>query len=505
MSADAAWKVVLREAERLRSVHLRDLFQHDGQRFPNLSFFLDDLLLDLSKEKIDVDALAALLELARATDVAGQRDAMFAGAPVNWTEDRAALHMALRGGAAAPDGDDVFAETTRFLDFAAEVRQGPYDDVVNLGIGGSDLGPAMAVRALAPDHDGPRVQFVSNLDGAHLADTLKHLDPARTLVIVASKSFTTLETMTNARAARAWLGGHAAVNMAAVSANIEACAGFGIANERVFGFHDWAGGRFSLWSAIGLPLAIAIGPEKFREMLAGAAAMDRHFREAPAASNLPMLLGLIGIWRRNAMGWPTVALIPYDQRLSRFPAHIQQLEMESNGKRTNREGRTLEWSTAPVIWGEPGSNAQHSFFQMLHQGTDVIPVDFIVSAEPRGAPADQHELLAANCLAQSAALAFGREGADDLPPHRAFAGDRPSTTILQRRLDAFSLGRLLALYEHKVFVMGAIWGINPFDQFGVELGKDMADRLVPAVRDGDVSGLDGSTAGLIARMRDLRS
>ena len=504
---EAAWEKVRREAARLRPTHLRTLFADDPARFERLSFAFEDLSIDLSKEKLDAAALDALLALARAADVEGRREAMFAGAPVNRTEGRAALHMALRGGAAAPPGDDVEGALADVLAFAEGVRAGSVTDVVNIGIGGSALGPAMAARALSPDHDGPRVHFVSNLDGAHLADALRGLDPATTLVIVASKTFTTLESMANARSARAWLGEHAADNMAAVSTDLAACAAFGVPAERVFGFWDWVGGRYSLWGAIGLSLAIAIGASRFRAFLAGAAAMDRHFRETALEENLPVLLALVGIWRRNAMGWPTVALIPYDQRLERFPAYVQQLEMESNGKSVTQDGAPAACATAPIVWGGIGTDAQHSFFQLLHQGTDVIPVDFIAAARPRGAGAEHHRLLLANCLAQGAALAFGRAQAetDRSAPHLAFPGDRPSTTILHRALDPFALGRLIALYEHKTVTMGAIWNINSFDQFGVELGKALAQRLAPVMRgeDGADAGLDQSTAGLVARIGAL--
>ncbi|MDE0048049.1 MAG: glucose-6-phosphate isomerase [bacterium] len=513
---ETAWERVCREAARLRPIHLRELFADDPSRFERFSYTFEDVTLDLSKEKLDTAALDALLALARTAEVESRREAMFLGTPVNETENRAALHMALRGGAAPPPGDDVERVRADFLAFAESVREGRFTDVINIGIGGSDLGPAMAVRALSPDADGPRVHFVSNVDGAHLADTLRGLDPASTMVIVASKTFTTLESMTNARSARAWLGDQAAANMAAVSTNLAACSEFGIPRERVFGFWDWVGGRYSLWSAIGLSLAIAVGTGRFEALLAGAAAMDRHFRETPLKENLPVLLALTGIWRRNAMGWPTVALIPYDQRLERFPAYVQQLEMESNGKRVTRGGAPTLNATGPVVWGEPGTNAQHSFFQLLHQGSDVIPVDFIAAACPRHADGDHHALLLANCLAQSAALAFGRTEeearagltpteAERLAPHRTFPGDRPSTTVLYRRLDAFALGRLIALYEHKVFTMGIIWGINSFDQFGVELGKVLAQRLAPVMRGESEAdaGLDSSTAGLVTRIKEL--
>jgi len=521
MQIEDAWEKVHAHASRLKKNHLRELFKGDANRFSRFSFSLDDLLVDFSKEKIDGQALDALLDLAKAADIEAKRDAMFAGESWNLTEDRAVLHMALRGGAEAPAGDDVELVLQQFLACAENIRAGgSYDDVINIGIGGSDLGPVFATRALAPDHDGPRLHFVSNVDGAHITDTLRGLNPARTLIIIASKTFTTVETMTNARSARDWLGTHAGSNMAAVSTNISACADFGIPEDRVFGFWDWVGGRYSLWSAIGLPMAIAVGADNFRHFLAGAAAMDQHFQKTPLERNLPVLLALIGVWRRNAMGWPTMALIPYDQRLERFPAYVQQLDMESNGKQVTREGAAVSRSTGPVIWGEPGTNAQHSFFQLLHQGTDIIPVDFIAAIQPRENLGNHHALLLSNCLAQSQALAFGKSESqvrdemtaeqksaseiDRLALHRTFPGNRPSTTILHRQLDAFALGRLIALYEHKVFVQGAIWDINSFDQWGVELGKQLAARLYPIVT-GEVtsSELDQSTAGLIAFVNDL--
>ena len=535
-----AWRVVEREGERLAGVTLRELFERDPERFASLSFRHEDLLVDVSKEKIDRAALDALFALAEAVELPARRDDLFSGRRVNATEGRAALHMALRDGTdpdVAVDGaairPEVEAVRERFLTFAEAVRSGgygarngePFTDVVHIGIGGSHLGPEMAVRALRPDHDGPRVHFVSNVDGADFADTVARLDPARTIVLVASKTFTTLETMANARSARGWLEaalGHGAGNhLAAISSNVVAATGFGIDRDRVFGFRDWVGGRYSIWSAVGLPVAIAIGEARFRELLAGAAAMDRHFREAPLERNLPVLMGLLSAWRRNAMGWPTVALIPYDQRLARFPAYVQQLAMESNGKRVAGDGTPAPRPTAPVVWGEAGTNAQHSFFQLLHQGTDVVPVEFVVAAQARdgsGSGADHHRLLVANCLAQGQALAFGRapaevrsemraagadaDVAERLVPHRSFPGDRPSTTIAHRRLDAHALGRLVALYEHRVFVEGILWGINSFDQWGVELGKTLAERLHPALEGGAMpAGTDSSTAGLLDRLR----
>ncbi|HUS53377.1 MAG TPA: glucose-6-phosphate isomerase [Thermohalobaculum sp.] len=541
MTLESIWQRVHHEAARLKPVHLCDLFAQDQSRFAALSANLDDLLVDFSKEKIDTAALAALLTLARAAEVEVKRDAMLAGEPVNITEGRAVLHTALRSGAGARilvDGIDVVPAIhktlDRFLAFAEDLRTGryasqsgaPFTDVVAIGIGGSALGPEMATLALAPWHDGPRLHFVSNVDGAHLTDTLKPLDPARTLVIVASKSFTTQETMTNAASARAWLAGAlgdaAGCHIAAASTNLAATRDFGIDDRRVFGFWDWVGGRFSTWSAIGLPLAIAIGAANFRAFLDGALQMDDHFRFAPLERNLPVLLALIGIWRRNAMGWPTTALVPYDQRLARLPAYVQQVELESNGKRIGRDNRPVSMATAAVVWGEPGTNSQHSFFQLIHQGTDTIPVDFLLAAVPQEQIGDHHAQLAANALAQSAALAFGKDEdavrakmalsgvepgqIDRLAPHRTFPGDRPSTTILYRRLDPATLGRLMALFEHKVAVQGAVWNINSFDQWGVELGKELAARLLPSVLgSAGTEGLDASTAGLLAHYAALRA
>jgi len=540
VTVDQAWQALATEAHRLKPVSLRRLFAEDPARFDRFSLQLGDLTLDFSKEKIDAAAFAALVRLAEAAGVIALRDSMFAGEPINLTEGRAVLHTALRAPASdgtavagRPVAPEVHAVLDRFCAFAEDVRSGAYappgrprfTDVVNIGIGGSDLGPAMATRALAPFATGPRLHFVSNVDGADLADTLATLDPATTLFIIASKTFTTLETMANARSARAWLeqalpAEEVGAHLAAVSTNLKATAEFGIDDSRVFGFWDWVGGRYSVWSAIGLPLAIAIGGTNFRAFLDGARAMDEHFRTAPLAENLPVVMALIGIWRRNLLGCPTVALIPYDQRLARFPAYVQQLEMESNGKRVTRDGSPAAFATAPVIWGEPGTNAQHSFFQLIHQGTDVVPVDFIVAARPHEALGDHHAMLLANCLAQAEALAFGRtadevrqemaaagappERIEALVPHRCFPGDRPSTTILYRQLTPFALGRLIALYEHKVFVQGAIWNINSFDQWGVELGKQLAGQLLPMLKgEALADGKDSSTRGLIARIAAL--
>jgi glucose-6-phosphate isomerase len=406
------------------------------------------------------------------------------------------------------------------------VRGSAITDVVNIGIGGSDLGPAMTTPALAPYHDGPRLHYVSNVDGAHIADTLKTLRAETTLFLIASKTFTTIETMTNARTARAWIAdtlGESKVgeHFAAISTAIDKVKAFGIDQSRIFGFWDWVGGRYSIWSAIGLPLMIAIGAENFGRFLDGGHAMDQHFRRAPVLENLPMLMGLLGFWHRNICNYPSRAIIPYDQRLSRFPAYLQQLDMESNGKRVKKDGSLANGATGPIVWGEPGTNGQHAFFQLLHQGTNVIPVEFLIAAEAHETGMDvHHTLLIANCLAQSQALMKGRSlkeaeaqllamgeskaGAKRLAPHRVFTGNRPTLTLAYKKLDPFTLGRLIALYEHRVFVEAAIWDINAFDQWGVELGKELATGLLPVIEGKkSVDGLDGSTAGLATYLRTL--
>jgi glucose-6-phosphate isomerase len=500
-----------------------ELFAEDAGRFSAFSVALGDLLLDYSKTGITRKARGLLLDLADATGVAGKRDAMFAGEKINVTEGRAVLHTALRapaGHSVFVDGVDVMPEVHetlgRLYAFAEGVRSGAiaaadgraFTDVINIGIGGSDLGPAMVTLALAPYADGPRVHFVSNVDGAHLADTVRGLDPARTLVIVASKTFTTIETMTNAHSARRWIVGalgEAAVgaHFAAVSSALEKVAAFGISADRIFGFWDWVGGRYSVWSAIGLPVMIAVGAENFAAFLAGAHEMDAHFCAAPAERNLPILLGLIGVWHRDVCGYGARAILPYDQRLSRFPAYLQQLDMESNGKSVTKGGAAAKRATGPLVWGEPGTNGQHAFYQLIHQGTDVIPCEFLIAAHGHeGHMREHHELLIANCLAQSEALMKGRSLAEaGGNPHRVFAGNRPSVTLAYGQLTPGTLGRLIALYEHRVFVEAAIWDINAFDQWGVELGKELALNLLPVVT-GETSGaaLDSSTAGLVAHL-----
>ena len=532
------------EAHRVDIGHhtIAELFAQDTGRFPRLTLRLDDLLFDYSKHRLTDATLAHLITLARAAHLEEKRAAFFSGAKINNTEQRPALHMALRNFSGKPvlvDGKDVmpdiFAMREKLYAFARGIRDGslrgatgkPFTDVVNIGIGGSDLGPAMAARALSPfAKKGLTLHFVSNVDGADLADTLNRLDLATTLFIISSKTFTTQETMTNAQSARARVAsalGEKAVgdHFAAVSTKLDLVEKFGIRSDRVFGFWDWVGGRYSLWSSIGLALAISIGPEHFDDFLRGGHEVDDHFLQAPLHENIPVLMGLIGIWYRNVWGFGAHAVIPYDQRLVRFPAYLQQLDMESNGKSVTRAGAPVSMATAPVIWGEPGTNGQHAFFQMLHQGTDVIPIDFLVAAEPIAADTHHHQLLFANCLAQSEALMRGRSREDveailrkqglsqaevaALAPHKVFAGNRPSSLFVYRRLDPRMLGRLVALYEHKVFVQSTVWDINAFDQWGVELGKELCNRLTPIVADdkADTSALDASTAGLIAYRRSL--
>ena len=522
---------------------MRRAFAEDPERFSKFSVSLGGFLLDWSKCAVTPATMKLLVELAATAGVEARRDAMFAGEKINITEDRAVLHVALR----APkterilvDGVNVVPEVHKVLDamaeFADAVRSGRargatgknITDIVNIGIGGSDLGPAMATLALSPYHDGPRAHFVSNIDGAHIADTLKDLDAETTLFIIASKTFTTVETMTNAETARKWvaeaLGPEAtAHHFVAVSTALDKVAAFGIAPERVFGFWDWVGGRYSLWSAIGLPIMIAIGPENFRAFLDGAHEMDNHFATAEPLENLPFLLGLIGFWHRVVCGYPACAVIPYDQRLARLPAYLQQLDMESNGKTTTLDGSAAATPTGPLVWGEPGTNGQHAFFQLLHQGTDVIPIEFIAAAnghEPH--LRHHHDLLLANCLAQSEALMRGRTleeakaqmtargmkpaDVERIAPHRVFSGNRPSVTMIYETLDPATLGRLIALYEHRVFVEGTLFNINSFDQWGVELGKELATGLLPVVEGKEDAAKSGaSTAGLVRHIHALRA
>jgi len=529
------WDAAMRAGKAAEGRRILDLFA-EGDRAAEFSATFDGMLFDYSKTSIDEGALAALIGLARDAGVEARREAMFTGEKINETEGRAVLHTALRnlsGEAVMVDGHNVMPEVletlVRMEAFARDVRSGRFagqggaiTDVVNIGIGGSDLGPVMAHTALAPWCDGPRCHFVSNVDGAHIHDTLKGLDPTTTLVIVASKTFTTIETMTNAETARAWMAREVAnpgAQFAALSSNREATAEWGIDPSRVFGFADWVGGRYSLWGPIGLSVMLAVGPEDFRAVLGGGHAMDRHFREAPLEANLPVLLALVGIWHNQVLGHATRAVLPYDQRLLRLPAYLQQLEMESNGKRVSMDGRDLERHSGPVVWGEPGTNGQHAFYQLIHQGTRVVPCEFLVAAQGLEPDlAHQHRLLVANCLAQSEALLRGRsldeareimaakglEGAEleRQARHRVFPGNRPSTTLVYPQLTPDMLGRIVALYEHRVFVEGVILGINSFDQWGVELGKELALALEPLLTGASGrEGKDGSTLALVDFLR----
>ena len=538
------WQALKAERKAWKTLHLRTLFSRDKKRAERFSLQLDDLLLDYSKNLIRPQTMKLLLKLAREAGVESLRDAMFAGEKINLTEGRAVLHTALRNRSDRPvlvDGEDVMPEVRAVLarmgGFADRVRTGkwkgytgkPVTDVVNIGIGGSDLGPAMACLALKPYGGNIRAHFVSNVDPSHLVDTLEDLDPATTLFIVASKTFTTQETLLNAEAARDWLLAAAkdaaavARHFVAVSTNEQAVQAFGIDPANMFGFWDWVGGRYSLWSAIGLPIALYLGMDAFEELLAGAFDMDEHFRTAPLDANMPVILALLGLWYNNFWDADSYAVLPYDQRLSRFPAYLQQLDMESNGKGVTREGRPVMVSTGPVLFGEPGTNGQHAFYQLIHQGTKLIPCDFIAAAESHndliGPHGGQHAVLLSNFLAQPEALMRGKTAAEAetelaqaglsrreikaLAPHKVFPGNRPTNTLLHRRLTPRALGRLIALYEHKVFVQGALWNVNSYDQWGVELGKELAKAILPELggKTARAGAHDASTSALIARLR----
>jgi glucose-6-phosphate isomerase len=534
------WGALAKHREEFGHTHLRELFASDPQRAERLVVCAGDLHIDYSKHLVTGETLRLLRDLAQARGVARLRDAMFAGEKINITENRAVLHTALRAPRDAVikvDGENVVpgvhAVLDKMADFADTVRSGAWTGatgsritaVVNIGIGGSDLGPAMAYEALRVYADQDvRFRFVSNVDGAELHEAVRDLDPAETLFIVSSKTFTTIETITNAISARAWLvdglGGNAgavARHFVAVSTNAATVAEFGIDPGNMFEFWDWVGGRYSYDSAIGLSLMIAVGPDRFREMLRGFHVIDEHFRTAPPQANAPLLLGLLGVWYGNFFGAQSHAVLPYSHYLSKFTAYLQQLDMESNGKSVDRQGDPVAWQTGPVVWGTPGTNGQHAYYQLLHQGTKVIPADLIGFARPAGelGPllAAQHDLLMANLFAQSQALAFGKTAEEvanegvpaEQVPHRTFHGNHPTTTILASELTPSVLGQLIALYEHKVFVQGAIWDIDSFDQWGVELGKVLAKRIEPALTEGTaVPGLDASTGSLIATYRGLR-
>jgi len=518
LTESAAWRALAAHQRRMATASLRELFAADPGRAAAFTLEFGEVLLDYSKHLADAETLRLLVALAEQADVRGWIRRMYAGEPINETEGRAVLHVALRADAAVfPEGRDVMplvrAARERMRRFVDDAHRGALTgatgeritDVVNLGIGGSDLGPRMATRALrrfrAPG--APRVHFVANIDPADLEAALEGLAPARTLFVVASKTFTTAETLDNAARARGWLesglGGAAALgrHFAAVTANDAGASALGVAPERIFPMWDWVGGRYSLWSAVGLPVALSIGMERFEELLEGARAMDAHFHTAPPARNLPVLMALLEIWYVDFFDARSRVVLPYGEDLRDFPAYLQQLEMESNGKRVDRAGRPVDYATAPVVWGASGTPSQHSFHQMLHQGTEPVPADFIVFGDRRGGPA--HAALVANALAQSAALMEGDRAGE---PHRALPGNRPSSVIVLERLDPEALGQLIALYEHKVFVEGVVWNINSFDQWGVEMGKRVARTLLPRLlRGGDDAGLDASTRALLARLR----
>jgi glucose-6-phosphate isomerase len=534
------WQRLAEHHQAMAGVHLRALFADDPKRGETMTVEAGDLFLDYSKNRITAETLDLLAALAVRAGLPERIEGMWRGDPINTTEHRSVLHVALRMPRGAPlviDGVDVVEEVHHVLDrmalFAEQVRFGqwqgatgrPIRNVINIGIGGSDLGPAMAYEALRPFADPAlTVRFVSNVDGTDIHQAIHDLDPAETLFVVSSKTFTTLETLTNARTARDWLVGRlgdesaVARHFVAVSTNAAKVAEFGIDPANMFGFWDWVGGRYSVDSAIGLSLMIAIGPAAFREFLAGFHTIDEHFRSAPLPANLPAVLGLVGLWYNDFFGAETVAILPYSQNMGRFPAYLQQLDMESNGKRVRRDGRPVPVDTGPIVWGQPGTNGQHAFYQLIHQGTRLIPADFVGFARPDYAetPAllEHHDLLMANFFAQTEALAFGKtaeevaaEGvAAELVPHRTFPGNRPTNTILAPRLTPSVLGQLIACYEHKVLTQGVVWGINSYDQWGVELGKVLATRIASelASTDGDAAGHDSSTDNLIGRYRRLR-
>jgi len=534
----SAWKALGAHHKKIARLHLRELFAADARRGAKMTTEAVGLFLDYSKNRVTAETLKLLLQLAKESNLRGRMDAMFTGEKINITENRAVLHTALRAPRSAKifvDGKNVVPEVHAVLDkmtaFADCVRSGAWQgqtgkrirNIVNIGIGGSDLGPVMAYEALK--HYAKRnlkFLFVSNVDGADFVEAVHDLDPAETLFIVSSKTFTTQETMTNAESARDWLlrglGGNkkaVAKHFVAVSTSAEKVSAFGIDTANMFGFWDWVGGRYSMDSAIGLSTMLAVGPENFREMLTGFHEMDEHFRTAPFEKNLPVLLALLSVWNTDFLGAETVAVLPYENYLKRFPAYLQQLTMESNGKHVTLDGQKVNYETSPIYWGEPGTNGQHSFYQLIHQGTRLIPCDFIAFARALTPLGRHHDILLANVFAQSEALAFGKTAAevkaekvpDALVPHKVFEGNRPSNTILAERLTPAVLGKLVALYEHIVFVQGAIWSVNPFDQWGVELGKALAQRIVPELENKTLSALkhDSSTNNLIRRYRKMKA
>ena len=545
LTSSPAWQALTAHKAAMQKVTMRELFAADPQRFAKMSHEACGVLVDHSKHRATEETMRLLFALARQAGVEAMRDRMFSGEKINITEDRAVLHVALRNRSNRPilvDGKDVMPEVNRVLakmrDFTERLRSGAWKghtgksitDVVNIGIGGSDLGPVMATEALRPYwKPGMRAHFVSNIDGTHIAETLERVDPERTLFIVASKTFTTQETLTNAKTARAWLveklGSDAAVakHFVALSTNAKEVAAFGIDTQNMFEFWDWVGGRYSLWSAIGLSIAYVIGMDHFEELLAGGHAMDEHFRTAPLEQNLPAILGVLGVWYANFWGAETHAILPYDQYMHRFAAYFQQGDMESNGKGVDREGhRIADYSTGPVIWGEPGTNGQHAFYQLIHQGTRLIPADFIAPIVSHNPIGKHHEILLANFFAQTEALMKGKTPdearaelaaqklsaarIEQLVPHKTFTGNRPTTSIMVQEITPHTLGSLIALYEHKIFTQGVIWNINSFDQWGVELGKQLAQRILPELEGrAAVTTHDSSTNGLINYYKSHRA
>lgn len=538
-----AWKELEKQYADMRGAHMRDMFAKNPGRFEEFSISEGDLFLDYSKNRIDRKTMDLLIELAKETGVEAARDKMFAGEKINITENRAVLHTALRNQSDEPvyvDGKNVMPQIREVLakmkTFSEAVRNGEWKgatgkditDVVNIGIGGSDLGPVMVTEALKHyQKDNLHVHFVSNVDGTHMVETLKNLNPETTLFCVASKTFTTQETMTNARTARAWLVGAlgedaVAKHFVALSTNTEEVKKFGIDTNNMFAFWDWVGGRYSLWSAIGLSIAVAVGFDNFAELLAGAYEMDEHFKTAPLDKNIPVILGLLGVWYHNFFGAEAYAVLPYDQYLHRLPAYLQQADMESNGKGVTRNGVPVHYTTGPILFGEPGTNGQHSFYQLIHQGTHLIPCDFIIPAISLNETGNHHPILISNVLAQAEALMRGKnahevraefeakgeseEKIEKLLNHKIFSGNRPSNMIVVPQITPRTLGKLIAMYEHKIFVQGVIWNVNSYDQWGVELGKQLAGKILPEILDGKpVSTHDSSTNGLIAKIGELRS
>ena len=513
------------EKHRLLDVQVRDMFDEDKERFNKFSISNEGVLFDYSKNRIDEKSISVLIEMAKASKLEEMRDAMFSGERVNTTENRAALHTALRNKSGEPvmlDGKDVMpdvqAELAKMATFANAVRSGAYQvtggqisDVVNIGIGGSDLGPRMATQSLREFNDGPRLHYVANSDATDLDDILEYLNPQTTLFIVASKSFTTAETMLNARNAKRWIEAaigkeNAGKHFCALSTNLEATKAFGIEDERTFGFWDWVGGRYSIWSAIGLSLMISIGPDEFDKFLGGAYSADQHFKNAPLDQNITVMMALLGVWYRNVWGFQTQAVMPYDSRMSRFPAWLQQLDMESNGKSVLKSNEQTQLDTGPIIFGEVGTNGQHAFYQLIHQGTVIIPCDFLLATTGYGGQ-ENRNMLISNCLAQTQALMMGRtlEEADG-NPHRVFEGNRPSNTFLYKEVTPHVLGMLMAFYEHKVFIQGVLWGINSFDQWGVELGKELLHTIEPMLEEGNSQkAQNSSTQGLLDAIHQMKN